>query len=61
MRVKSDELQTRVAKECYLLYDGAESACWACGPGWDGPLEKMNGKFYEGDKEIPSPFKSKSH
>jgi len=139
MKEKSTELQMRIARECCLLYGGADSACWACGPGWDDPLEKlsyklealnvqlydrwkvrvvaaqikekfgtlrfyfdclvdgngeptreqvvlsryaedvaseyvrkaeeegfppvryeMNGKFYEGDKEIPSPFKSKS-
>ena len=45
MKERSDELQMRVAKECCLLYDGAESACWACGPGWDGPLEKLSYKL----------------
>ena len=41
LQTRSTELQIRIAKECCLLYDGAESACWACGPGWDGPLEKL--------------------
>ena len=39
MKEKADELQAEIAKECCLLYDGAESACWACGSGWDEPLE----------------------
>ena len=45
MKEKTDELQAEIAKECCLLYDGAESACWACGPGWDGPLEKLSYKL----------------
>ena len=31
MKKKSAELQMRIAKECCLLYDGEESAFWACG------------------------------
>ena len=45
MKKKSAELQMRIAKECCLLYDGEESAFWACGPGWDGPLEKLSYKL----------------
>ena len=45
LQTRSTELQIRIAKECCLLYDGAESACWACGPGWDGPLEKLSYKL----------------
>ena len=45
LRTRSDELQTRIAKECCVLYDGAESAAWACGPGWDDPLEKLSYKL----------------
>ena len=45
LRARSDELQTRIAKECCVLYDGAESAAWACGPGWDDPLEKLSYKL----------------
>ena len=45
MKEKSAELQMRIAKECCLLYGGAGSACWACGPGWDGPLEKLSYKL----------------
>ena len=45
MEEKSAELQARIAKECCVLYDGAESAYWACGPGWDGPLEKLSYKL----------------
>ena len=45
MKEKYAELQMRVAKECCVLYDGAESACWACGPGWAGPLEKLSYKL----------------
>ena len=44
MEEKSAELQARIAKECCVLYDGAESASWACGPGWDDPLEKLSYK-----------------
>ncbi len=45
MKEKTDELQAEIAKECCLLYDGAESACWACGSGWDEPLEKLSYKL----------------
>ena len=45
LRTRSDELQTRIAKECCVLYDGAESVAWACGPGWDDPLEKLSYKL----------------
>ena len=45
LRTRSAELQMRIAKECSVLYDGAESAYWACGPGWDDPLERLSYKL----------------
>ena len=45
LQTRSAELQARIAKECCVLYDGAESAAWACGPGWDDPLEKLSYKL----------------
>ena len=45
MEEKFAELQERIAKECSLLYDGAESAFWECRPGWSDPLERLSYKL----------------
>ena len=38
---KSEMLRKCVAEECKVLY-GGETACWACGEGWDPILEKLS-------------------
>ena len=39
---ESDERKKYVAKDCKVLYDGADHPCWACGSGWDPILEKLS-------------------
>ena len=45
MEERFSELQREIAKECCLLYDGAESAFWECRPGWAYPLERLSYKL----------------
>lgn len=49
---RSDSLRERIAKECPILYEGASSAYWECGRGWDVPLECLSRQLEELNRDI---------